>query len=794
MKTCPRLTIAIPFFNTGGRVRLAVRSVQRQSFQDWELLLVDDGSTDADSRIAGEFLDDPRIRYAHDGRHLGLAPRLNDVAQAARGTYLARMDADDIMHPERLREQVAYLDANPAIDVLGSDVYFIDDKLNIRGRGKTQTHEICSRLSYIQLFHPTVMGQTAWFRKNPYSCDYLRCEDTELWIRTSHDTRFAVLPKPLLYYNRWTFQVDKSRLSLRQYREILRLHHTKICLPCRLRETVKAEARRTMYSLVDKLDMVDRYLQYSCLNIETAERAAAQSTLNRIARESREAASSGRTGWRLDSAPSSPKAVSARRGSVSVVCGEYGSEAPFNPPSDVPELQSFSAGVGAANKVVYALRKIFVANELDLGHYGTSRWNPLERWIKPGMKVVLKPNWVQHERGSLVGQDALCTHPSLIRALVDYCLIALDGKGQITIADAPLQGADFARISAQQSIHALREHYASSRVPIRFLDLRTEWAEVADGTGFIKAHHKLAGDPQGWSVVNVGSESALVSLDRPGQRFAVGDYDSQVTNVHHVNGKHEYCISNTILESDVLISIPKLKTHIKTGLTCALKNMIGVNCSKDFLPHYRLGSPSRGGDEHPDHAVLSNAVALLRPVMQSRVPVALWRLCRGLAKAAEAGPRIGPIVQGGGWSGNDTLWRTIYDVVRIAASCRTGGVRRSEPRSLLTFVDAIVCGEGEGPLRPTPTPRNLVLFGEDPGTVDCAAAEIMGFDWESIPLLRHLVDDEARTFTEFARKVDYRIDERHLAPPNSDRRPFVRPRAWPVETAAPQAPLDLVEV
>jgi uncharacterized protein (DUF362 family) len=459
---------------------------------------------------------------------------------------------------------------------------------------------------------------------------------------------------------------------------------------------------------------------------------------------------------------------------VSVACGEYGTEVPYNPPAEAPELRRFSAGDGPPNKAVYPFRRIFLANGLDRENYGTDGWNPLRQWVRPGMKVVLKPNWVRHECGSLVGQNVLCTHPSLIRALIDYCLIALNGEGEITVADAPLQGADFEAIAAQQGIPRLQELYAQSQVPVRFTDLRMEWAEVAPGTGYIKACHNLPGDPKGYSIIDLGDESTLAPLVQSGARFAVGDYDSRVTNRHHADGKHEYCISNTVLESDVLISIPKLKTHFKAGLTCALKNLIGINCSKDYLPHYRRGSPRRGGDEYPDGSPMSAVVGTIRAIMQSRVPLSVWKLCQRVAKS-----RVQHLVQGGDWPGNDTLWRTIYDVVRIAEHYSPGQTVRTEPRTLLTFVDAIVCGEGDGPLRPTPVQRNLVLFGEDPGMVDCAAAEIMGFDWASIPLLRHLVDEESGIFTQFSGRVDFTIDERSQVPADAEtHRSFAPPSAW----------------
>jgi len=770
MNTTPLLTVAIPFLNSGGKLRWAIESVLRQTYQDWELLLIDDGSGHSDVQIANEYAGEPRIRYIRDGRTLGLAPRLNFISEIARGKYLARMDADDIMHPERLSEQVAYLDANPDIDIVGTDVYFIDNDMNIRGRGRTPVRRLCSRLSYTGFFHPTITGRRDWFLKNPYSHEFLRCEDVELWIRTASEIRAAVIEKPLFFYNRWAFQGAKNRRSLRQYQQILKLHKTRLCAFCLMREVATAEAKRAMYLAVDLLGVVDWYLQFAIAPVGATELRSAQAFLREMSNPATLRAQRPGTATAARKSPASITSAATEGGpGVSVAYGEYGATAPYNPPADAPELRRFKAGEGPGNGMVYPLRRIFLANGLDRENFGSADWNPLGRWIKPGMKIAVKPNWVRHEWGALVGQEALCTHSSLIRALIDYCLIALKGEGRISVVDAPLQGADFEAIVKQQSIDSLREHYAGSPVPVQFFDLRFEWAQLLDGTGYIKERRPLAGDPAGYSINDLKERSRLTGLNCSAP-LAVGDYDSNVTNQHHLAGRHEYCISNTVLESDVLLNIPKLKTHVKAGVTGGLKNFIGINCSKDYLPHYRIGAPKAGGDEFPDGKPVSALVGKLRPRLQSRIHPWLWRLSRNLAT-------LRPIVQGGGWPGNDTLWRTIYDVNRIARWYASGGVERDTPRPILTFVDAIVAGEGEGPLRPTPTRRNLVFFGESPGAVDYAAAEMMGFDPAAIPLLRHLTDEESRDIAQFSGKARFTMDER-TQEGRGDGKPFAGPRSW----------------
>lgn len=379
------------------------------------------------------------------------------------------------------------------------------------------------------------------------------------------------------------------------------------------------------------------------------------------------------------------------------------------------------------------LRAMFHALGLDPA-------NPLGEWIKPGMTVAIKPNWVKHEFGATVGRHVLFTHASLIRALLDAALTALDGDGRVYVADAPLQGCDFARFRMQSGLAEMERDYAAA--PVSFLDLRKQWANIDDATSYVHGVHALAGDPNGYSLVDLGQRSRLARFGADA-RYGVTDYRSDNTNGHH-RGAHHYLVSNSVLGADVILNVPKLKTHMKTGMTGALKNFVGIIGSKDYLPHFRPGSPRTGGDEYPDKNWLSHAASPVRAILQTRAPLWLWKLARAGAQVASA-----PLIHGGGWHGNDTLWRTVHDLVDIARNYGVGGERLVHPRPILTLVDAIVAGEDCGPLRPQPRSCGVVVWGEDPGVVDVTCAGLMGFDWRRIPMLAHLADSEARAFTDF---------------------------------------------
>lgn len=392
---------------------------------------------------------------------------------------------------------------------------------------------------------------------------------------------------------------------------------------------------------------------------------------------------------------------------------------------------------------------------------GLDAANPLGRWIQPGMTVVIKPNWVKHEFGPTVGRNVLFTHASLVRVLLDAALEALAGRGRVLVADAPLQGCDFARFRRQSGLAEMERDYACS--PVAFLDLRRQWAEIDDASSYVRGVHPLAGDPQGYSMVDLGARSRLVCFG-VNARFGVTDYHAEQNQSPHC-----YPVGNTVLSANVILNVPKLKTHMKTGMTGALKNFVGITGAKDFLPHFRAGSPSAGGDEYPDRNWLSYAASPVRKHLQTRAPLWLWKLARAGAQAASS-----PLIHGGGWHGNDTLWRTIHDLVDIARNYDVGGAPRPQPRTILTLVDAIVAGEDCGPLKPRPKPCGLLIWGEDPGMVDVTCATLMGFDWRRIPLLSHLCDIEARAFTAF----------RGETPTVASTGPFAAPVGWAGEIEA----------
>ncbi len=218
------VTVGIPFFNAERTLPDAVRSVFAQSFQEWELILLDDGSTDSSLDIARSICD-PRVRVISDGLNRGVVYRHNQMASLSRGKYIAKLDDDDIMHPGRIHRQVMYMEARPSVDVLATSVYTISDAGVVTGLRHVRPHDLTHArvIARCVIVQPAVMGTTEWFRRNPYDPRYVRAEDHELWARTFSYSTVAAMPEPLTYYREGVGRtLRKYLLSMRSDRAIYR--------------------------------------------------------------------------------------------------------------------------------------------------------------------------------------------------------------------------------------------------------------------------------------------------------------------------------------------------------------------------------------------------------------------------------------------------------------------------------------------------------------------------------------------------------------------------------------------
>jgi uncharacterized protein (DUF362 family) len=463
---------------------------------------------------------------------------------------------------------------------------------------------------------------------------------------------------------------------------------------------------------------------------------------------------------------------------------------PFDPPVVYPELTGLGLTQADPDNQVYAMvRRCFELMGLDRENAGSPTWNPLADLIDSRSRVVVKPNFVQHydHAGCL---DQLVTHPSVLRPILDYLLLAQGSLDRVDVVDSPEISCRFDLALERLGWRPLEELYDSLGHRLRILDIRTEWADYREG-GAIVDRHRLPGDPKGFVRVDLGERSELAPIAGSGS-FYGADYDRKWTNRNHTTSVNRYVVSRTFLESDLVISVPKLKTHKKAGLTCSMKNLVGMNGDKNLLPHYTVGDALVGGCEY-SQAPTSVLQRLSRSVDR------FYRdrfLASRSSLAGKVYNRLEPLrdlrspltdAQGqikGDWWGNDVIWRTIVDLNRILRYAGARGELAASPvRKQLAVVDAIVSGEGEGPHHALPRKLGAILGGMEGPLVDTLAAALMGFDATCIPQLSGAVKPASLPLVSGAsppivQEIDDRVLELPLSAFPGPNESFQPPAGW----------------
>lgn len=439
-------------------------------------------------------------------------------------------------------------------------------------------------------------------------------------------------------------------------------------------------------------------------------------------------------------------------------------KAPFHPKKIYAEFSDFTLFTrkyDSENYVYDAVREILLELELDKEHIGTSDWNPFRELIVPGGSVVIKPNLVRHTHPfGNEGVLSMITHASVLRPIIDYILLATDKNIKITICDVPLQQTVWEEMIKINGLEDLIRFYQGQGIHIALLDLRLEISQ-ANAEGIIYSRERKIRDPLGYSPVDLGKKSALMPIIQHHDRFEITDYGAGTVPKHHNPEKNEYYIPNTVLQADLFINVPKLKTHKKTGITFALKNLIGINGDKSWLAHHRRGDVASGGDEYKKLEVIpwlkSRVWAFLKRYWLGRIFAKLLKRIyifyfpkKSDARRNVTAVRQVPIVEGS-WYGNDTVWRCIKDLNNIVLFADKKGIMQDVPqRKYLCIGDGIIAGDKEGPMRQRPRPVGLIIGGMSAVAVDRVAAHVLGFDFQKIPQIREGFLNEHWKLTPFA--------------------------------------------
>jgi glycosyltransferase involved in cell wall biosynthesis len=213
-----RVSIILPLYNAEKFLRKSVESLLYQTFTDLEILAINDGSNDTSVQILESF-GDSRIKIINNEINRGLIYSLNRGLNLAAGDYIARMDADDISFPQRIERQVAYLEANPEIDIVSSDMVVIDENNRQLFRPFVPvTNPILMQWMLLRrnmLYHPTVMIRRNRFLNDElfYDPEALFAEDYELWLRLSRSKKLVNQDEVLLQYRRHGASVTQSKLE-----------------------------------------------------------------------------------------------------------------------------------------------------------------------------------------------------------------------------------------------------------------------------------------------------------------------------------------------------------------------------------------------------------------------------------------------------------------------------------------------------------------------------------------------------------------------------------------------------
>ncbi len=434
----------------------------------------------------------------------------------------------------------------------------------------------------------------------------------------------------------------------------------------------------------------------------------------------------------------------------------YPSAPPFHPGERFPELSFLPDFQPDRENVVYsAVRDALALLTRTIPGEG---WNPLAWLVRPGDTVVLKPNFIRERHETRPDEwEQVITHGAVIRAVCDYVLMALEGKGRVIICDAPQTDSSFNEICRVSGTADVVEWYRTwSDMPVDLLDLRREeWTAKDD---VIISRRQLPGDPDGYVAVDLGKGSEFCGI-APKHGFYGADYDTDITNQHHHDDVHEYLLSRTVMKADVVINLPKLKTHKKTGITCALKNLVGINGDKNWLPHYILGSPENGGDQFPKATARTRVERVLMSWFKKRLHSSpawlnhLFRPVKAMGKLVFG--HTHKVIRSGNWRGNDTTWRMVVDLNKCffyGMGCENPQSAIRDPQSeirnpqsairnpkshrrYLTLVDGIIAGEGDGPLAPDAKECGVIVGGKSPVAVDAVCAWLMGFEVDKLRLI-----------------------------------------------------------
>lgn len=342
-----------------------------------------------------------------------------------------------------------------------------------------------------------------------------------------------------------------------------------------------------------------------------------------------------------------------------------------------------------------------------------------------GKNILLKPNLVKQ---CVSDDEHFCLHTHLNLIIATLRIILRQSVKRIIIGDSPIQGANWANVLPKhwvEQVNALSKEYDT---PVLIKDFRRR----IFSSGKVQQNlHPM----EDYVILDVGKQSYLEQITSSGKKFRIGGYDYKHLTEMHQPGIHKFVIVKDVFDADIIISMPKIKTHAKTGFTGALKNIVGTVGDKDCLPHHRVGSLENNGDCYPMQNVfrtLGESILDLSAKWQNmwilkKISSVFWRL--SLPSRLDT--------RTASWYGNDTCWRMVMDLnTALIYGRKDGSLSPTPQRVLYSLCDGVIAGQGNGPLSPEPLPLGILSFTNNSALNDVCMAMLMRLDSQKIPLLK----------------------------------------------------------
>ena len=416
----------------------------------------------------------------------------------------------------------------------------------------------------------------------------------------------------------------------------------------------------------------------------------------------------------------------------------------FSPDKLYPEYPFSESTLSSRHNEVYDMvRMALYGLGLDSKNFGSVEWNPLGDYVGKNSYILIKPNFVNHENPE-GGLDCTVTHPSVLRCIIDYCVIA--GAKIIEVADAPIQNCDFDKLMIIHGYKKVFGFFSDNDINIEVTDLRMTISQRLPNGVFLQEKHS---DIYGKKTCEFDlKELSFFNTLYGKQNYGVANYSDEAINLHHNNGHHKYLVSKSVLEADLIINLPKPKTHRFAAITGAQKNFIGICSDKEYLPHFRSGSPETKGDEYDQSTLLNKIISKLNKQRCLHIDNNNYKMQLFYIKLIELIKRIAKVFfikeqkySSGQWYGNDTIWRTTLDLNLIAMyGDSSGSINLNKaPRNILNIGDLIIAGEKNGPLQPLPKKLGIILASDNCVIFDYIFCKITGFDFKIIPTIKHSI-------------------------------------------------------